>query len=1503
MEGKRERERERGEVWICDRKWGTVRCVTMAEDGPHDRGERAMPQRDNTSVENSRVSSILYNSEASAALARPSPVSLSPNSVDSAEREGGECAELVESLSALESSGFDSSQKPLTALPSTVVDEQFVTSIGLVSKEDGLDALGSDEADADAGPELLLSKRLAFSLEDAANAGSQEAAEALAELAASSHHPESGTFSIASQLSSAAAAYWAQNQQIQEEHQKQQHEQEHRQQQQQEDRNRGGKEQSVPPQGQPISSRKSPALNAAPVARPSPRSEATRTLPSPQLQALVRRASELTRDSGSVANSVAKHHREFSDIEEILFENLSSEAIQSRSLEEVLADADSLEQVLLSHLHDVLANLNAVRGKKRLLRNRRVSANSKAFGNEKDKNRRNGPLGNDAFEWSSAQEQQNPKRIISISACLPSIEERKNPLFSLHMPAAGFPPNAMGLVEEATDLNFVWVGRYLCDDPDQYPPGRNWRRVMSDHKDTHTHAHPLHSSHLYTAHGSAGGDYGSSTVSTSSAILSGSIAVRIPEELIESFSNFCNNTLWRLLHYDYDSLGDEKEEVEWEAYKAVNMRFAEVVAEFYEEGDLIWVHDYHLLLLPAMLRKRLWKAKIGAFLYVPFPSQEIFRILPQRVEVLRGILGADLVGFYTYAYSKQFVASCFRLLGLEGTPKGIETDEPGNRTCELGIYPGGSNVNALRRLRQSPIVHARVDEFQRSFAGMQIIVGIDYMDDLFAGLLHKLLAFGEFLRENPSFLGNVVLVQVGLELDDVSNESHGPFLNSLGIAHSSVQHLSTLVNEHVGRINAKYGTLTYSPVHFVRSRPNTVELVSLMAAGHVCIMSCVRDGMRLLPHDWTVCQHGGNMGPLILSNFSGSSQSFALAVHVNPWDTTAVATAYLDCLKMSPEEKRMRDDAAYRFVSTHTAQLWGTNFLEDLASVQVNQRWTGPLPAMQVPSMRDAFASSQKYRMLMFRLEGALMSHQNVVQLAAPSSSVLQLLSTLLDDTRNLVFVLTWRDRRIASRWFRRLLLYPNFGLISEDGCFVRWPAASAVPDGQPEHVAEDMISTQIADEDTIERMLEDALRAEQRVPERNQQDWNEIGDGAQTMTRRGSDTLVGGANGSENASSIRSADVFAGDVENVENSRRLLGKWESFVQGIALQERVPITDLTIVEGSSPAQWGTHASMYSHVPSPQFTINTRSPHDSRPRSPNSLSGSEVTYADGGVDDALPAASARFAAASDALENAADLGTANRASVPVPLPMPVPVPVPERSRSRNVHGGGSSTDLSRANSASGPRSFLSASGMSVSDRSPFRRFLVDSEHAPDVLEELVVSDTLEWKESVISVMKHFSERTPGAFLEEGEAIVTWHYHDADADFGKWQSRDLHRHLEAFMLRSVISSDQVAKWIRVCPVGADRVSSVERVCQVMCHLCDYFLYVGCDGTDNHVFETIRRNNGELLQKASFVGEVETVFVGSRGLNSSARYCVDSPAAFLDALRVIVGIAPPNLPSGRS
>lgn len=410
------------------------------------------------------------------------------------------------------------------------------------------------------------------------------------------------------------------------------------------------------------------------------------------------------------------------------------------------------------------------------------------------------------------------------------------------------------------------------------------------------------------------------------------------------YNGFCNSVLWQLFHYvplNIDSKLSETRtlQFQWAAHQLANREFAKVVLRHYQPGDIVWVQDYHLMLLPAVLKEKHPQMKVGFFLHTPFPSSEIYRTLPVREELLRSVLRSDLIGFHTYDYARHFVSACTRILGLEGTPAGVEDN--GSLT-RVAAFPIGIDPDRFTAALESPEVRANVAQLLNRYAGRKVMLGVDRLD-MIKGIPQKLLAFEKFLEEHPEWRDKVLLVQIA-----VPSRTDVP----------EYQRLRSMVHEVVGRINGQYGTLTHVPIYHLDRQLSFDELVALYAITDVALVTSLRDGMNLVSYEYVACQRD-NAGVLILSEFAGAAQSLgAGAILVNPWNINDLAHAIEYALTMSDAERRERHRQNYMHVTIHTAQTWADTFISELNDTHVEAE----LRTKNIPPHLDLATAVSAYR-------------------------------------------------------------------------------------------------------------------------------------------------------------------------------------------------------------------------------------------------------------------------------------------------------------------------------------------------------------------------------------------------------------------------------------------------------------------------------------------------------------------------------------------------------------
>ncbi|CDF33503.1 unnamed protein product [Chondrus crispus] len=491
------------------------------------------------------------------------------------------------------------------------------------------------------------------------------------------------------------------------------------------------------------------------------------------------------------------------------------------------------------------------------------------------------------------------------------------------------------------------------------------------------------------------------------------------------YNGFCNEVLWPLFHYVplpiVSSDGERKFDFKyWDAYSKANHRFAEAVMQVYEPGDLVWVQDYHLMLLPSLLRKRIRDVTIGFFLHTPFPSSEVYRILPVRSKVLQGVLAADLIGFHTYDYARHFLSVCTRILGLDASPKGVTYKD---HFANVGIFPIGIDPNAWIKALRSPSVKERILELEEKFRGKKVLLGVDRLDYI-KGVPHKLMAFRNLLSNHPEWKERVVLVQIGVpsrtEVDEYKK-------------------LISQTNELVGRINAQYGSVEYAPIVFINQSVNFDDLCALYTVADVAVVTSIRDGMNLVSYEYVVCQQERH-GVLVLSEFAGSAQSLSSAIRVNPWNTEELANAMHEALTVPERERALKHWKLYHYVTKHTAAFWARSFVSELQQIERLMKMQDVHKPKQsllrvsvdiIPDMR-----SRTKRLFLLEYEGTLCAPVSLADLGFPTLSMRRFLLRLSSDPGNFVYILSGRSKDTLDSWLGDL----GVGLVSEHGCDYRHP-------------------------------------------------------------------------------------------------------------------------------------------------------------------------------------------------------------------------------------------------------------------------------------------------------------------------------------------------------------------------------------------------------------------------------------------------------------------------------
>ncbi|MEK7356971.1 MAG: trehalose-6-phosphate synthase, partial [Bdellovibrionota bacterium] len=377
--------------------------------------------------------------------------------------------------------------------------------------------------------------------------------------------------------------------------------------------------------------------------------------------------------------------------------------------------------------------------------------------------------------------------------------------------------------------------------------------------------------------------------------------VFIGEELYDGYYNrLCNDVLWPLLHYQPELV--QFDDAAWKAYKEVNEKIAVEIASFAEDDDLVWIHDFHLFLVPKILRKLRPQLRTGFFLHVPFPSSEVFRQLPVREQILDSLLDANLVGFHDYSYLQHFGSAILRLLGLESNFVSVKR---GSHTTRLGVFPVSIDTENFMKRANDPKVCALAKTFVKSQFQFLGVDRLDYMK----GLDLKLKAFRELLVSHPEYQGRVSLLQVAV-----------PTRTGVPVYMELARETARLI----GEINGAFSTPTWTPIQYLHSSVTQDQLLALYAASDALLVTSKRDGMNLVALEYIASKRDDRPGVVVLSEFAGAISTLSHVLAVNPWDFEGTAKKMVQAIEMPRAEKLDRQRTMHQYLSRYTATTWAT---------------------------------------------------------------------------------------------------------------------------------------------------------------------------------------------------------------------------------------------------------------------------------------------------------------------------------------------------------------------------------------------------------------------------------------------------------------------------------------------------------------------------------------------------------------------------------------------------
>ncbi|KAF7806106.1 putative alpha,alpha-trehalose-phosphate synthase [UDP-forming] 9 [Senna tora] len=531
----------------------------------------------------------------------------------------------------------------------------------------------------------------------------------------------------------------------------------------------------------------------------------------------------------------------------------------------------------------------------------------------------------------------------------------------------------------------------------------------------------------------------------------------LPSDLKKNFYNgFCKQYLWPLFHSMLPmnpAYCNRYDGSLWRAYVNANKKFYLGIKKIFAPDDYVWVHDYHLMLLPTLLRMRFITIKLGFFLHSPFPSSEIFKTLPVRNEILRAFLNSDLIGFHTFDYARHFLSCCSRMFGLEYESKrGYIGIDYFGRTINIKILPAGIHIGRLQSSLNHPSSCAKAREIREQIKGRKLVLGVDDMD-IFKGIGLKLLAIEQLLEQCPQLQGELVVVQIvnpprstGRDVEETKKET---YLTAK-------------------RINERFGVDDYEPIIIIDHPIPPYEKAAYYALAECCIVNAVRDGMNLIPYMYVVCRQGTptmdealeidpgvpHTSALVVSEFIGCSPSLSGAFRVNPWDVNAVAEALSLAINMPSQEKQLRHAKHYQYVSSHDVAYWARSFMQDLQRSSIHQqsnlywglgfglkfRVLSLPPSFRNLDMKQVVSAYKKanHRAIFLDYDGTLVPKTSFGK--RPSPEVISLVNILCNDPQNTVFIVSGRGKTPLSEWFDSC---EDLGIAAEHGLFMRWDKCS----------------------------------------------------------------------------------------------------------------------------------------------------------------------------------------------------------------------------------------------------------------------------------------------------------------------------------------------------------------------------------------------------------------------------------------------------------------------------
>lgn len=486
------------------------------------------------------------------------------------------------------------------------------------------------------------------------------------------------------------------------------------------------------------------------------------------------------------------------------------------------------------------------------------------------------------------------------------------------------------------------------------------------------------------------------------------------EEISLYYEGFSNEILWPVFHYLVTYANYEQ--IYWDYYKIVNRKFKDVVLKHLNLGDTIWVHDYQLLVLPQLIRAEQRQVTIGFFQHIPFPSFEIFRLIPWREELIEGMLGADLLGFHTFDDARHFLSAASRLSSSNLSDNILIYR---NRHIVVEAFPMGIDARKFERLTRSEKVAKFTASFKASLRNVKTILSIDRLD-YSKGILQRLQAYELLLQLYPEYIGKLALYMIVVPSRDTVPK---------------YKELKDQIDQLVGNINARFRTINWVPVHYFYRSFSVEFLSAIYGTADICLVTPMRDGMNLVSKEY-VASRAQQDGVLILSEMAGASKELLDALIVNPNNIGDIMQAIVQAINMPAEEQHARMKNMQNVVTKFDIHLWVKNFMDKLKEVKIMQDSLHARHAVE--SVRVQIAADYakaKDRYIFLDYDGTLVGFKGDIDQAAPDEELYSILKRLTDDPANRVVLISGRKYETMQEWFGHL----GLDMIAEHGAWQKY--------------------------------------------------------------------------------------------------------------------------------------------------------------------------------------------------------------------------------------------------------------------------------------------------------------------------------------------------------------------------------------------------------------------------------------------------------------------------------